>query len=939
VLSIGLRFPLKSRTSQTETQENVSTGDVPFVDSSVPITTGNEIIAFSTVETPLVETVPARQDIDEVVLGNFLEGRDHTIIDVLSREYQFADLTIPVGGAAGDILATWDVTSLFLAQTNVRNKISGFAYFRADLEVRLEFTTLPTVAGGIMLSFYPDVNDALLTNRITSVLKLSQVPNLQSSLTTAESLKIRVPWISPLYARDLVTGTGRNGTVYLSRLTPSSTSEVSVRAYVRAESESIKLQYPTTGTLLTSFDAIKADISTHVEKMKDMDDELYQRLRSLLPKTQVHKVKKAHKKSVITPSATKQPESKSMESDGIVSTVLKTGSKIATLCEGIPVIGGVAAAAAPLLSIGAKLAGLFGLSKPLSDSPVRAIKFKPADAHLTNEGVLPAHQFSLNMNTTVSGADNPFGSEADEMATAAVMQTPNIIDVFTVSTAQAPRTILASYRLNLAQYNIIGDSTDNTIEQTHQMWMSNLAMQWLGDLNYEFDAYLTHFHRVKLRFIILPNVYDTFTVGTVLDSAYDINLASSSVIEFSGDNVNYSVMVSPRLTGAMKQVPSTRTFGAGPVPINSLSVLGNSQQTVNTSYGTLLVLIEVPLKASESVASSINFVTSFFAENVALSYPATDLQFLPQTQSKNTLGTSFEKPTRSERMLAGSSGVTSNSVNVDIEKNVEVCAGDTIMHFKNLLNAYNVFHKDVAVNLNNLYIITPHVVRHLATDVVNGNIDLFDYVMTGYAFRKGGMNVRLVSDSSANYAYRIALNNNYRAAWDGAVAPTGIGFRTASSAIVAPGTRAVPVLVSEGAPDYNVPYYLPFHMRAQHNIGTIETYGSAWENSLILNPSLSFNLMSWRAVADDFRAGFLLGLPNFVVNQQRAMAVTVTSAVADIAPSNTLNVPGTPVRSRSRSPSNRGGGRIESTGLHRNPQIMVTPAANHPESRRELGYE
>lgn len=930
--SIGLRLVLKSRTSQTETQENVSTGDVPFVDSSIPITTGNEIIAFSTVETPLVETVPARQDIDEVVLGNFLEGRDHTIIDVLSREYQFADLTIPVGGSSGDILATWDVTSLFLAQTNVRNKISGFAYFRADLEVRLEFTTLPTVAGGIMLSFYPDVSTDLLTNRTTSVLKLSQVPNLQSSLTTAESLKIRVPWISPLYARDLVTGTGKNGTVYLSRLTPSSTSEVSVRAYVRAETDSIKLQYPTTGTLLSTFETIKADLDTSVERMKEMDEDLYQRLRYLLPKTQVKLVMKK-KKSVITPKAAKQPESKSMESDGAVSTILKTGAKIATVCEGIPVIGGVAAAAAPLLNIGAKLAGFFGLSKPLSDSPVRAIKFKPADAHLTNEGVLPAHQFSQNVNTTVSGADNPFGSEADEMATAAVMQTPNVIDVFTVSTAQEPKTILASYRLNLAQYNIIGDIEDNTIEQTHQMWMSNLAMQWLGDLNFEFDAYLTHFHRVKLRFLILPNVYDTFTVGTVLSGAYDINLASSAVIEFSGDNVNFSIMASPRLTGAMKQTPSNRTFGVDTTPVTSLQVFVNSQQTVQTSYGTLLVLVEVSLKASESVASSVNFVTSFYAENVALSFPSSDLQFLPQTQSKNTLGTSFEKPTRSERMIGGSSGVSSNSVNVDIEKNVEVCAGDTIMHFKNLLNAYTVFHKDVSVNLNNLYSINPNVVRHLGTSLVNGNIDLFDYVITGYAFRKGGMNVRLGSDISTLFPYRLLLSNNYRAAWDGAVNTTGVGTRTATGSLAAPGSRLVPIFTQEGSPDFNVPFYQPFHMRTQVNIGTIETYGSAWENYLVMKPHSSFTLFLWRAVADDFRAGFLLGLPNFVVNQQRALAV------APALLSNTLNVPGTPVRSRSRSPDNRSRARIESSGVSSNPQIRITPAADRSESRRELGYE
>lgn len=340
-------------------QEAEHLGNVPFIDTTAPITTGNEIVAFSTVEAPTLESVPVRTDISSNVLGNLQEGRDHSVKDIICREYAFADFTIPIGGTAGQILQQWNPLDLLLAQPNVADKVAGFAYMRADLIIRLEFTTLPTVTGGVMLSFYPDILIPELLPRIQTRLQLSQVPNIQQSLTTAVSMKMRIPWISPFYGRDIAGGYGNIGTVILSRLTPSTINPVAVKAYVSAEESSLKLQYPTTAEPSTSLFLLMNDVKRRVERLKAMGISENE-LNELLPQTQSKR--------------TSSREAGQIREGGAISGILNMGSALAQVASGIPVVGGVASAAAPLLGIGAKLAGMFGLSKPPDDKPYHAVR-------------------------------------------------------------------------------------------------------------------------------------------------------------------------------------------------------------------------------------------------------------------------------------------------------------------------------------------------------------------------------------------------------------------------------------------------------------------------------------------------------------------------------------------------------------------------------------
>ena len=110
-------------------------------------------MTFATSHIPVVETLPMEQELGSREVQNFKEGRDHSIHDILTREYLVMSSVIPIGGEPGEQLYLLDPIELFLAQANVHDKIKGFAFLRTLLKVRFEFTVAPKTSLAICSSF------------------------------------------------------------------------------------------------------------------------------------------------------------------------------------------------------------------------------------------------------------------------------------------------------------------------------------------------------------------------------------------------------------------------------------------------------------------------------------------------------------------------------------------------------------------------------------------------------------------------------------------------------------------------------------------------------------------------------------------------------------------------------------------------------------------
>lgn len=835
-----------TNTNENETHDTV--GDIPFKSDSDVVQTGQQIITFETVESPAVETVIAQESVPDNILAITHEGRDHSVMDVLCREYVVDTFVIPVGGVPGAIIKQWDPMNLILSQPNVQDKVSGFAFFRPEFTLRLEMSTVPTNSGGVMLSFFPDIAPLALGNRLGSLLQLSQVPNVQESLTSATSMSIDVPFISPFLARDMQSGAGRNGTIIFSRLCASGPEEVKVTTYLSVKNNKCDLSYPTPIPPSLPVSSLKARVMQYMKRIGKADDvSSVEKILGSIGETQSLRRK-----------ATEADDLKT----GVISGILDKGSRVAQIAKGIPIIGSKAAMVAPLLNAGKGLAAIFGLSKPPSDVPVRAVKWKPADGHLTSEGVLPSHQFTINNGCSVSSAENPFGSKADEMAVELVMNTPNIIRSQALNLNSAQDTILTVLPLNLLHYETTG--TANQIRMNHQMWLALTCNQFNADLEFNFSFFLTHFHRVKLRFSVLPGTYlSQSAVGTIL--SFDKDMASSEVVEFTGAHTNHNILISKRSHTPMKMIP----HGSEATGVHTLSVLDANRNTIATSYGTLVVSIEVPLVVtSDTVVPRVPFITSFCARNVELSNVADGLSWLPVTQMETNLNTDFHVVPRSTKAIHPEP-LESNSAPMKSEDNLSVCAGDRLMSVKQLLNAFTVFAPAQILAVGAALRVRPFVRRALSDVAAPAlqSIDHFDYLIKGYAFFKGSMNMRL---AISNPAFQGVVGNLGKLnAWNQqAVASTPIaGVAIQLNGTPNTSTRCIPIHSGEGVVDANCPFYQPLHMTRSLQNGNTAAYGEAYENGLIYGATTLQTVNLFRAVGDDFRMGFLMALPVFSARQ------------------------------------------------------------------------
>lgn len=876
----------------------VETGHVPFESQSEQTSlSGQQIISYMTTAEPIADTIPEHEPLTDVVKAPILEDRIHDIQDILEREYVVETFTIPIGGTNNGNLKTWKPLDELLSQPNIQDKVRGFYLLRADMQMRFEFTVQPFTSGGVIISYYPDVSDTAFDNRNVNRLQRTQTPNVMVNLPTAKSVIIECPWVSPFLARDLTNGFGDLGTVSFSRLTPSATDIVTVIAYVSCKKGSVNLAYPTLEAPILSAISLEKRIQALLkEKAKMLEfetrkeiqhrvaitengarfvDAIEQQVKDGYPKDYglVRTIRSENdipEKHMLTSKRKSRTvdEGQAQSKKGVVSGLLETGSKIATIASGIPVIGSAASAIAPILNIGSKLAGAFGFSKTINHDPVRAIKFKPGDGQLNSQGVLPSHQFTINADAAVTSDDSPFGSGMDEMTIEEICRVPNMFDSFVVTKTQNPGTVLAKYSVQPVQYIVDGTSQ---LYLTHQAWVAAYFQTWLASIVFHFDSFQTSFHYVKLRFLYVPgDDGSAYAVNSIMP-ADKRNLASSTVFEFSGNQCNYQHRCDPPLNTHQKLVASPWAFSSvASDEVASLATLAETARSVERSYGTLYVLNEANMTASSAVAASFTICVSISLDNASFSNPVPALSYYPVKHTIDTVNTTFERQTRSERMTSTNPQVKGNSASLDFKKAFSLTHGDMCLSLKNVLNAFTLMAPSLSVTRNQLMIVEPSRFRVMDDFSITADkqryIDHIDYFVVGFNFFKGGMNIRLVPTNSPDgfvgEAMMLFPKNNQTYSGDDY---RGTFTVTSNSNDAKSGTRAVPLFAQEGTIDFNIPYYQPWHISRVVSVLTSTFVDGQVFSKLLFKPAKNETYRIYRSVGDDFRLGFLTALPVFAL--------------------------------------------------------------------------
>jgi len=793
------------------------------------------------------------QDLGPKESQNFKEGRDHSILDILTREYLIITTVIPVGGEAGEQLYLIDPIEQFLSQSNVHDKIKGFAFLRSHLRMRFEFTVAPKTSGGIIIAFYADMTDDAIAARTKRLIQISQTPHVKVSLTTSQTVGMNIPWVSAFLSRNLQSGTGRPGKLYIGRLTPLDIGTVKMNIYVQADTKTLQLEYPTIGAPLVSEAFLR----------KRLDDATRE-LRAMVVRNQ-----KAH--PVVQRSANQAPvqrtrplpvkhvfEAGNMRKDGIVSAMLQEGAKVATVAAGLPVVGNLASSVAPLLKAGANTASALGYSKPTLDAPVVAVKWKPGDGQLSAQTAINDHIYTIDQENTIATDYPLFGSELDEMSVDFIMRTPNILDdkIFKISDEQVANEVLAVFPLTI---NPVVNK-DDVLYLTQQAWVSSTCQNWNAQLHFDFDVYLTMFHNVKLRAIVAPNDHGTYAVGDIMEKDV-VNLAMSSVIQFTGDKANQQVTADLMSNTAMKYV-ATPFIADGTA--SGYEYLVAKQKTEFCSYGTLYILVEVPLEVTADVAHTVYCVPSFHATNVTLSNPSTLINYLPSKHgSSGPLITGFSNTSRSETQTRSSPLASGPSVSIDITRNLEISMGDKFSHLNKLLLSYLPFSPTKVLEPSEALVVNPYQFR---ATVDSEYIDLVDYFASGFGFYTGHMALRTITHEKQGYIGDSFIMSTFANQYKKNTSPSG--FKLLEEAgYITPGVRCIPHFAQEGAIDANVPFYQAFNIaRVSHS----DTFASWNDGQLPIHwyfkSVTSQKVKVYRAIKDKFRFGFLTSLPPFVIN-------------------------------------------------------------------------
>jgi hypothetical protein len=851
---------VKSRVAETLN----STSNLPFHDERNDTETGQQIVTFATSEVPIEETLPMEADLRSSETTTLVEGRSHTVDDILKREYQILTDVIPIGGAPGDQLYLLDPIELFLSQPNVHDKINGFAFLRTFLNVRFEFTVAPKTSGGIILAFYADMNDVAIANRTKKLIQISQTPNIQLSLTTSTSVVMKVPWVSSFMGRNLQTGTGRPGKLYVGRLTPLDIGTVKLTVYIQADNETLQLEYPTIGAPLQSRDALEKKIKKAQMELRSLQMREEELRRSNESRTVVRRA------PVIRPQSNTQnipskhmlkTESGKMVQSGSISGALAEGSKIARAASGLPLIGGTVGAAAPILSAAANVAGALGYSKPSNDSPVTAVKWKQGDGHLSSQAVMPDHVYSLDQGNVIATDYPAFSTDLDEMSVDYIMRCPNILDdkIFKITDTQQPREILQRFPLTINPIVY-----DESVYLSQQAWVSAMCQNWIASLHFDFDVYLTMFHNVKLRFLVAVNDYGTYAVGDIMD-VDAVNKGLSEVVQFTADNANIQITNAPMATTPMKYV-ATPFSNDG---LSNVSTLKFYQDTELCSYGTLYVLVEVPLEVTGDVAHTVYCVPKFHCSGVGLSNPSTNLQFLPakhmiaSKHSNVTLTTDFQNNSRTQSQVRTAHLATGPSVPIDVKRNLAICMGDQFDRLDKVLTAFVIFGPTLTLTATNALAVDPY---HFRAAEDSNYIDVVDYFSAGYGFYTGSMAMRMLMYENQGYVGESFIMSKFANQWKQTIDPTGY-HKFDDASFISTGVRCIPHFAQEGVVDVNVPFYQAFNIaRVSH----AETGGSWGEGHLPIvwyfKSSINQKVKFYRAVKDKFKFGFLTSLPPFNVN-------------------------------------------------------------------------
>lgn len=394
-----------------------------------------------------------------------------TPINILSRNYRVA--TIPWG--PGFTTQTLDFPKLLTDQLTIKDALSSFQYFRADVKLEFRINSTPFHVGALMISWLPYYRGSTPT-----VFSASGNHPVVISASVQQAATITIPYVNPLsFVRWRSTFANSIARVFIHELVP-------ITATTDTLPDTIPIQ------VFASFH--NPEVAGYIPN------------DTTLPNVQAQTTKSR----LATP---KDKEAESKSKFAIVTTASKISNAVTPILSDLGPFGaGLAGIANAIFPPNGKLFGIF--DKPTSVGTSQSFKFDFGRDFAHGSGLDETHSLSLYPSPKLAQATDIMGGEQSFMPVATIAAVPMLHSIFQFSDlATQTSFVVDPYFLS-----------NSAFQPDYLMYTAAPFQFWRGSIKYLFhfvtSAFTTGRFRISVNYV--PWTSDVTVTGDVISRIVDV---------------------------------------------------------------------------------------------------------------------------------------------------------------------------------------------------------------------------------------------------------------------------------------------------------------------------------------------------------------------------------------------------------------------------------
>nr|UZC83387.1 polyprotein [Anagyrus vladimiri dicistrovirus] len=521
------------------------------------------------------QDVPSPTLLDIGLRSMHSDNAHHSIVSFLQRPMVLREFSWTSDQGRGSDVFTKIRVPFDMLVRQFRDKLQGFMSFRATAVIKVQFQTQPFQAGRFLMAAVPVPNligkrTKLIEGRLSNLTLLNHV---QADIAKQTEVTLRVPYISPLIAYDLVQGRYDWAEIVGKVYSPvSSVGNTSVEGIVYVHFEDIQLGAPTSMPMVSEAFVAQSGDSFPTNQEPGLLTDIRQRA----------------KENGITASSASKTTGGLRKVNKAITKYLPFTAPVTNVLDKFLL--------EPADDLLGPLLNIFGFSKPITVADDKLLR------PTTNFSTLMGTDRALTLATS-EDVNAPFlphlnGTGLDEMSFDFLKKIPQFVDFFNYSTTNNKNDCLYSFNVRPTfsvpeQLRFSYQTTSKNISQpTHLAYICEPFAYWTGSLILTLKFVKTDYHSGRVEVSYHPNC-DPQSGQRVVKEGVDFDMAYRYIIDLREKSE-----VSLRIP-YMAVTPFKRNI------YQLFHPSEHDMTRVEINSGCVIVRALTPLKASNAVVSNM----------------------------------------------------------------------------------------------------------------------------------------------------------------------------------------------------------------------------------------------------------------------------------------------------------------------------------------------